>query len=306
VYESRLNLSNNKSFLNKADESIKNTLASSGNYELLEGWEKLKGNATAAWENTKDIFQDSVEDISNFVSDKSTAVSKFITETTDQLNVKTDTFKVVKDVYKDYRKQGIDINQFDVENYTSKYGTSEFADKINSSTMVDADKYPNGVFWTEKEANISYASEANPITIDDNRETGNILIKVPVTFEDETGEEYVVNMYTKDNIFEGMQGNIVAGTAARIAAYSMDPFNPIPISVTHTHPEDAKDNSFSKGFRDELVAKWPTVKKMYMTDVGTGKMFVFSENTPWNDADTDYEIEIPIDNPLPNTKTNTP
>lgn len=73
--------------------------------------------------------------------------------------------------------------------------------------------------------------------------------------KDKMGNKYTVNMYTLDDTFEGMQGNIITGTVARVAAYTMDPFNPIPISVTHTHPEDALNNQFSEGFGDELVAK---------------------------------------------------
>lgn len=46
-----------------------------------------------------------------------------------------------------------------------------------------------------------------------------------------------------------------------------------------------------------------------MTDVETGKMFIFDENTPWNEKDDNiakYEIEIPLTKDLPTVKNYKP
>ncbi len=266
-----------------------------GGYNKVEDFAE---SISDKWDNYLDWRKDNTEKLDTFIS-----------QNKDQLNVKTETYKTVKDVYKGYREQGIDINQFDVTNYVADLGVSDFVDMVNSSTMLDADMYPNGVFWTEEDANIAYAQQANPITIADNRETGNIIIKVPVTMEDANGGKYTVNMYTTDDIYEGMEGNVITGTAARIAAYTMDPFNPIEVSVTHTHPVSGWDNKFSRGLvGDELVARWPGVDKMYVADVETGSLLMFDEsmpNTIFKKLDNDdykyndYEFDILPDGTLP-------
>ncbi len=270
-----------------------------GGYNKVEDFAE---SISDKWDNYLDWRKDNTEKLDTFIS-----------QNKDQLNVKTETFQTVKDVYKGYREQGIDINQFDIANYAATYGVQDFSNILNNSTMLDADMYPNGVFWTEKDANIAYAQQANPITIADNRETGNIIIKVPVTMEDANGGKYTVNMYTTDDIYEGMQNNVVAGTAARIAAYTMDPFNPIPISVTHTHPSDGPNymTKFSRGLiGDELVARWPTVDNMYVSDVDKGNLMLFDEsmpNTIFKKLDNDdykyndYEFDILPDGTLPHT-----
>ena len=118
-------------------------------------------------------------------------------------------------------------------------------------------------------------------------------------------------MYTRDDAYEGMKNNVVAGTAARVAAYAYDPFNPIRVSVDHTHPSGTyKDNPtrFSRGLiGDELVASLSMVDKMFVSDVDCGDLQEFDESMPVTifkldkniDYNKDYEKEVLKDGSLP-------
>ena len=127
-------------------------------------------------------------------------------------------------------------------------------------------RYNGKLFLTEDAAATAFGCEALPMTAVDKRERGAIILPVRVRTANETTGRYSrVKLYTYGSIFSGGHNNVIFDVVMR---FLIDLIIPRTVSFTHTHPfcTGHKPEVFSPG--DELVAKLPGVRYMYLASPG--------------------------------------